>query len=230
MNAVDIEWPWPAFQNVVDTEWPWPTFLHRWALRTIMDLLFIKCYLFRYLLFIFFFFSILIFLNLNAPHDFAYGIKNLSTIFAEKLLRGISTQGHIQRPSEAEYLVTPEYFCSVNVFVIPQFNSAPGLVWQSLNHQLMCVNPHTVTYIRSLCTSHLYPLPPLPPPTYGDGRRQRLSQNQSPAKTTALWGQMKSNSPAIFPHPMGDMKKEHLNVTGLILTRLFLVKGQLLQP
>ena len=41
------------------------------------------------------------------------------------------------------------------------------------------------------------------PASYGDGRGQRLSQNQSPAKATALWGQMKSNSPAIFPHPQG---------------------------
>ena len=77
------------------------------------------------LLFLFIFFlSILVYLNLifslNEPHKFAQSIqKNLSTNFAEKWLtsRWISTPGHLQRPSEA-LLVKPEYFCSVNVFVI----------------------------------------------------------------------------------------------------------------
>ena len=62
-----------------------------------------------------------------------------------------------------------------------------------------------VCYAPVICIHARLPPPPLPPHThthtYGEGREQRLSQNQSPAKTSALLGQKRSYSPTVSPHP-----------------------------
>ena len=83
-------------------------------------------------------------------------------------------------------------------------NSQLYLLWEKSKYLFFFKQMNRIFVHRLLCTSHLYPRfspsPPhlhVTPPNYGDGREQRLSQNQSSAEIFALWGQMSSNSPAI---------------------------------